>query len=280
MVQIPATTNANAPQGAAAPHWIRLKRTVVFGVLTVFSIIILGLAAHMIAETTTFDFYFRFDAFALAIALLTILTLPAMWIVDILRRGAFTSLIFVELVWLGLLWVLWLTSAALSSNDWGSADCGLSVFFLPSWYTSSCGHGKAIIAFSWLNWVILTSYLVSLLFLSITANNRGAPVWRSSVREATFVPARVDLGGAASHEPKGPVSYPPQPTGAPAVYSPTQSANRNSPERLNAVLQGLNRTKRAWTPGTEAIRAIRLIRHCGGTRVMPSPLPTAMQQGR
>lgn len=37
--------------------------------------------------------------------------------VDFVRRGAFTSMVLVELVWTFILWVLWLAAAALAAQE-------------------------------------------------------------------------------------------------------------------------------------------------------------------
>jgi len=217
-------------------HWIRLTRDVVFGVITVLSIIVLGLAAHSISSTTSVTGfsggYYTFDAFAVAVSVMTWTSIPALWLIDVLRRGAITSIILVELVWFGVLWVLWLSSAALSSNDLNDVSqvcSGDFSLFEPDWWHGFCSETKAIVAFSWLIWFAFSGYLIALLVLSISAHNNGSPVWKSSVREATFSPVNVDLGGAMgtpATEHKSPFpqhtpmqqqhtlnqSYPPQPT--------------------------------------------------------------------
>ncbi|KAI0698611.1 hypothetical protein BC835DRAFT_1413000 [Cytidiella melzeri] len=214
-----------------AKQWLPLTRRVVFRVVTSFSLIVLGLAAHMIAQTNAnFSIYFTFDAFAVATSVITICTLPAMLIIDSLRRGAVTSFIFVELIWLGILWVLWLTSAALSASAISGVDCNVSASLsVPSWFVTGCSEAKVITAFGWLIWFALSGYLVALLVLSITAHNNGSPVWKSSVRDATFqvAPANVDLNGAlgTSRETKHQQeqAYPPQTTlpYTPTTYAPT-----------------------------------------------------------
>lgn len=70
----------------------------------------------------------------------------------------------------------------------------------------------------------VTGYLVALLYLSIDAANRGAPMWKSSVSEATFSPAPTNFAGTA-REPKGPIEtqqpmYPPQQAPTPASQHP------------------------------------------------------------
>lgn len=113
----------------------------------VFSVIVLGLSAHLIALTEqSFSSYLIFCALGVATAGLTIATVPVMYLIitsvyssplnlflhrlfiDIMRRGAFTSMILVELIWLCktfiscstwlvtfcravVLWVLWVATA-------------------------------------------------------------------------------------------------------------------------------------------------------------------------
>ncbi|KIP09205.1 hypothetical protein PHLGIDRAFT_68017, partial [Phlebiopsis gigantea 11061_1 CR5-6] len=175
-------------------------------------IIVLGLAGHWISTTESWlDAYYAYAALAVAVSVLTLITVPAMLIIDIMRRGAFTSMILVELVWLGLLWVLWLASAADSANNLSGFGSTCHSEFFPDWWTQGCSETQAIVAFSFLNWIGLTGYLVSLLTLSIVAAQKGAPVWKSSVKEASFVPVNVDLSGAmGAAESKPAVSTPMQ----------------------------------------------------------------------
>lgn len=37
--------------------------------------------------------------------------------IDFLRRGAFTSMVLVELIWVFVLWVLWIAAAALAAQE-------------------------------------------------------------------------------------------------------------------------------------------------------------------
>ncbi|KAI0761703.1 hypothetical protein BC629DRAFT_1597226 [Irpex lacteus] len=156
---------------------------------------------------------------------LTLIRTIILWfVIDLLRRGAFTSLILVELVWLGILWVLWLASAADSSNAISGEDCNLNdYFYVPSWFVTGCNESKAITAFGWLTWFALTGYLVPLLIVSITAQNKGAPVWKSSVRDATSGSTATDFGTenkvpVTQQQHQAPMlqqTYPPQQTASP-----------------------------------------------------------------
>ena len=67
----------------------------------------------------------------------------------------------------------------------------------------------------------MTGYLVSLLTLSIVAAQKGSPVWKSSVKEASFVPVNVDLSGAmGTAESKPAVGTPMQEQPALQSYPP------------------------------------------------------------
>jgi hypothetical protein len=63
---------------------LHLTRVVLLAVALLFSPIVLGLAAHMTSLTTLFDFYFYFAALGIATAVLTMLTLPIMYINSLL----------------------------------------------------------------------------------------------------------------------------------------------------------------------------------------------------
>jgi len=200
-------------------NWVHTTRVITLTTVVVFSVIVLACAADWISSTeSNLGGYFKYAALAVATALLTILTVPAMLAIDRLRRGAFTSLIVAELSWLGFLWIMWLATGAYAANEFGLAGSDCSISFLPSWFTTGCEETQAIIAFSFLNWIALTGYLVSLLVVSTIAATRNAPVWFSSVKEANFSPVNINTTGAlGTPELKAPApqgypqqAYPPQ----------------------------------------------------------------------
>ncbi|KAF9004794.1 hypothetical protein BDQ17DRAFT_1171965, partial [Cyathus striatus] len=166
------------------------------GTVSVFSLIVMAMCAHLISFTISLDnIYFNFSALGLATALLTMLTVPAMIIVDMSRKGAFTSMIAVELGWIGFLWVMWLATAALTAdNNITGGSCGRQLF---SAFVTACGEINAIEAFAFLNWLALVGYFALLLAYSIVANNNGNEgVWMSSVKY-------TDFGAAATNQPTG-----------------------------------------------------------------------------
>ncbi|KAJ8597566.1 hypothetical protein M405DRAFT_723975, partial [Rhizopogon salebrosus TDB-379] len=183
---------------------------------TVAALIELGINAYFISLTT--PDYFIFSVLGIATALLTLLTIPVMLIVDFMRRGAFTSMIVVELVWLSIMWVLWVATggeAAYTFNYYFPAGCIYAdVDPVANTY---CNELQAVEAFAFLNFIIFLIYTCVLLAFSINASNNGRNVWNSSVKESTFL--------APSNRPVALTQY----SGAPATgYNGNQSQQYGS----------------------------------------------------
>jgi hypothetical protein len=163
-------------------------RLVLLGIVVLFSVIVLALAAALLHTTESQGFYFIFDALALAVSLLTLLTVTPFLVFDHIRTGFVTSKIVVELTVLGVLSILWLgTAADTASYNSFAVGCGSD---------SSCGEIQAIEAFSFLNWILLMGYCVTLLVFSIMHSRRGhSGVWHSSVKETKFSSRSAAPGG-------------------------------------------------------------------------------------
>ncbi|KAH9947319.1 hypothetical protein B0H21DRAFT_348128 [Amylocystis lapponica] len=195
-------------------NWLQIVRLVLFIFTFLCAIIVVGIAGDLTSISETYlGGYFVFAVLGIATAVLTILTLPAMIIIDYFRNGAFTSMIVVELSWLSVLWILWLAAGATAANS-------LSTYFGTCLYINDiinkgCHESQAIEAFVWLAWITLFGYTVLLLVMSIVKMTRGKNVWFSSIKEA-FAPEAEQF----TVEPKvgAPVvqnSYPPQSALAP-----------------------------------------------------------------
>lgn len=199
---------------------LALARTVVLGVVTLFAVIVLPLAAHITHLTTNVrfgSFYYDFAALGIAVSLLTLFTFPAMLFISFKRKGAVTSFIAVEVGWLSLMWILWLAVGA------SVAD----IPFINSYRGGATSEAQAIEAFGFLSWLLLMAYSVTLLVFAILAHNKGrSEVWTSGVREFDFT-GEGNVGQsnlAPQYENKGqyppqgvPVNQVPQPQGPPAV---------------------------------------------------------------
>jgi hypothetical protein len=179
---------------------LALARTIVLGAVSVFAVIVFPLAAHIIHLTTSVGrggFYYDFAALGLAVAILTLLTFPAMLFISFNRKGALTSYIGVEVGWLSLMWILWLATGA------SVAD----VPFINSVRGGAASEAQTIEAFGFLAWILLMAYSVTLLIFAVIAHGKGhSEVWTSGVREFDF--AASGPAGTGSYEQKD--QYPPQ----------------------------------------------------------------------
>lgn len=66
-----------------------------------------------------------------------------------MRRGAFTSVVITELVWIGILWVLWLATAAYTSSVDAFGTCD----FINDDVNKACQESLAVEAFAFLSWI-------------------------------------------------------------------------------------------------------------------------------
>lgn len=172
-------------------------RIVCLVLASIFGVIVAAIAADNIAITETefasegFTTYFPFAALALAAGGLTLLTLPALLIVDAVRAGAWTSMIAVEMVVSTILWALWLgTAAYVSQQITGIASVNCADFTGDG--AILCNGTKAIQAFSFLAWVVIMIYSFILLVFTLIASSRGHNVWLQSVKDTNFFAPSVD----------------------------------------------------------------------------------------
>ena len=118
---------------------LSLARLAIFIGTIIFSIVVLGLCAHILNETTSFlGFYFYFSSLGVATAVISLVALTTMFvlfhyidrlrgtdhtllrlIVDFTRKGALTSAIWFELAVIFVLWILWLATAAEAAHTNG-----------------------------------------------------------------------------------------------------------------------------------------------------------------
>lgn len=162
-------------------------RVVILGLVSLFAALVLIMAALVTDFTmNVLRGYFVYAAFAIAIASLTLLTVPVMLALSISRKGAFPSMIVVELSYFGLLWVLWLAvGGTIGTIPWINYCSSLSYYY--SGYESACMETQAMAAFAFLNWLLLMILDIFLLSLAIMQANRGnSAIWTSCVTDADF----------------------------------------------------------------------------------------------
>ncbi|KAF9507202.1 hypothetical protein BS47DRAFT_1398835 [Hydnum rufescens UP504] len=166
-------------------HIIALVRYPVFASLLLFSLIVLGIDGDLVSKLKGGCFFFTCDSppsyprLGVATAVLTFVSVVPLTIIDILRRGAFTSFIIVELGWFFFLWVLWLATF----GDTAGAGCDSSL----ADGTNICSEVRAAEAFSFLAWILLFAYWVALFVFSTIAFSKGnRKIWITSARDADF----------------------------------------------------------------------------------------------
>jgi len=181
---------------------ILIFRAFLFIGLCLSSVIIIAVSAHLINFTESFfgNIYYNFSALSLATGLLTLLSLPAITVIDRTRKGAYTSMIAVEIGWLGFLWVMWLASAATTANaTGGTLDCSLVV----SRFSTACHEIQVTEAFDFINFIFLTGYVGLLLIAAIIAHGKGnTAIWTSAVKDTDFDAAGVPQHTTEAHNDK------------------------------------------------------------------------------
>jgi len=174
--------------GFSAIRLLPMFRLSTFCLSFVLAVTAMDLSCHVTSFTVSFDGRAVLPALlAIVAAGLTILTLPIMLIVDSLYERAFTSTVLVELVWLGSLWILWLTTGVDGADSINTSFPGGCHGYENIARTLSCRDLLGIIVLSFLNFALLFVYSMSLIIFATLNNNRGRSVWTSSVKLATSV---------------------------------------------------------------------------------------------
>ncbi|KAH7922791.1 hypothetical protein BV22DRAFT_633511 [Leucogyrophana mollusca] len=184
--------------------FLPLFRTIVFGVSVFCSFIVLGLSGHLVSPTEGYTF----AGLGVATAVLTLLTMPAMFIIDFLRQGTFTSMVVVELSWLcmlhaatvskpksvltlfmfmsaAFLWILWIATAGTAVGK-STVQFPLGCSNIAPDLTESCNEIAAVEAFSFIAFFLLIAYTGVVLTFAIIATSRGNNIWFTSVKEVNL----------------------------------------------------------------------------------------------
>jgi len=237
-------------------------RVVILGLVCLFSALVLIMAALVTNLTMTVARgYFVYAVFAIAISGLTLLTVPVMIALSITRKGAFPSMIVVELCYVAVLWVLWLAVGGTIGNISWLNYCSALGYYSDSRYESACMETQVMAAFSFLNWLALMALNVFLLALAIMQANRGnSAVWTSCVTDVNYSAPAAEAATiehkVAYESPTIPTittpvnQYPqqyPQPVPTPPQTYPQQVYN---PQQLYNPQQGYT-PQQVYTPQPE-----------------------------
>lgn len=156
----------------------------------------------------------------------------------------FTSLVWFELAWVGVLWVLWLATAGsiASLGTIGSCTSSYYDYYTASYYSGEyltvslglgliaplsfqvgdqglCSEFKVVQAFTWLLWLSVFAWFWVLLVTSIIAHtSRGHPgVWMGPVNDHPFFTGAKGNNAQMTTAPGAEANiYPPTHGGAPS----------------------------------------------------------------
>ncbi|KIK20381.1 hypothetical protein PISMIDRAFT_682330 [Pisolithus microcarpus 441] len=164
---------------------IPLLRTIVFALVTLLSLVVLGICAHIEYLTSgNSSTYLSFAAFGLASACVTVVTLPLFFILGHARRGVFTSMIIFEIIWFLVLWVLWVATSGDTVVDKAFYFPDGCIFNNYPTINQICYEVTVVEAFAFLNFFAVFFYYDVLVLYAIISAIRGRGIWTMSVREA------------------------------------------------------------------------------------------------
>ncbi|KAF8522215.1 hypothetical protein BU17DRAFT_87315 [Hysterangium stoloniferum] len=188
-------------------------RYLAFALFITFNSVICIMAAlnlgSLIPHTQKFPEVDSYVIFTGAIGL--VFVFPVIF-VELIRKNAFIARVFVEIIWVGLLWVMNLSAAAATTAISSQIVC------LPKGkqLAISCTSTKLLLAFTWLNTITLLSYFMGLVICAVYHSHEDGSVWYSGVRDYRwFAPSKShqDLSDSFSYgkmvEPKEVSTVPP-----------------------------------------------------------------------
>ncbi|KAJ7067423.1 hypothetical protein C8F01DRAFT_667539, partial [Mycena amicta] len=166
------------------------------GTVTLFGFIPVGLGAALTREYLTppderyFSPYWTYAALAMASGVLTFVYAVPMILLEILRPGGPNPTILVEILVLGFISIWWLATAGETTNILRLEAAEGPLSFCSSAFGNgddTCAKKRGIAAFGFLNWLILTGYIVALIVFAVKATSRKhTRVWTSSVANLPF----------------------------------------------------------------------------------------------
>ncbi|KDQ65033.1 hypothetical protein JAAARDRAFT_75415 [Jaapia argillacea MUCL 33604] len=199
-------------------------RRVILVTLLLFSIVVLGLSAHMIYFTEThYGGYLISSALAIAVSIITILVVSFSLVVDFLQQNVFTSIVVVDLAFQVVLWALWVATGA-DTADADSQSFPDGCIFIDRDVDHACREFTAIQAFSFLNWLLIMGYAITLFSLAIIGRRtHGDRIWTSRIHTHPFMrDSRDQQDGQSDDAKKGGTSTMRQDKeSAPEISSPT-----------------------------------------------------------
>ncbi|KAG9224461.1 hypothetical protein CCMSSC00406_0007654 [Pleurotus cornucopiae] len=198
---------------------VSIARYIVLSLSLIFAVAVLGLSAR----TTDTSILFLggiapFEIINLVVAPLTIVALSIILSVGAFRQNAITSMIWVEVTTLSIIWAMWVVVAVFATRVINfNFPLGCSAYI--PFYLQLCSQITAIQGLAWTVFVLLMGYSVILGIMACVATSRGIPVWSKSVKDATFSHPSLNQG----------VQMPPKPE----LQANHQHAHLQLPQQAN-----------------------------------------------
>ncbi|THU90567.1 hypothetical protein K435DRAFT_256496 [Dendrothele bispora CBS 962.96] len=173
-------------------------RTALYFLLSLFSIVVLGLSATRLHYTLHVplgdpvnggeDFYDRIVVELLVASILTMLwSWFVMWIIRKRKETAFVSTFRGGFIGLAILWLMWLIGVIVVTHMWG--DLRWCQIYKP------CRILTALVAFVWIGWITMTViFIVEIIFVSQNGGSRVALHGRWDPRVSTATSNRPNYG--------------------------------------------------------------------------------------
>ncbi|KIM27266.1 hypothetical protein M408DRAFT_9430 [Serendipita vermifera MAFF 305830] len=149
--------------------WFSVFRILLLGLVWAMSIIVLGIAANNIALSV--GSVWLYPNLALAVSITTHAMATPMLVISLAKKGAYTSRVIIELSWAGVLWMLWLASAVVTtSTPVFSPSCEDYQDFYGEELGAECTQFTVLQALTWLITSLLLFYSVTLFTLALLTN--------------------------------------------------------------------------------------------------------------
>jgi len=163
---------------------VKIARLVIFMLVELFALVALGLSGYLISVQHQFNIPVDFAVVGLIAGLFSLIIFGALTIVGFMFRGAWINRVLVEMITAAVLSLLWLIAAAVGSSHGDSFNnCG-DDDLVPA-AVAQCSGWAAIQGLGYLNWLLLMSYALMLLILSLSESRRGnSSIWSSCTPDA------------------------------------------------------------------------------------------------
>ncbi|KAG6373893.1 hypothetical protein JVT61DRAFT_6046 [Boletus reticuloceps] len=167
---------------------IPLFRVIIFILITILSLVVLGLCAHIEWLISGYvDIYSSFVPLGLGVSCLSIVSLPLFLALGNMRRVCTSTIIF-EIIWFFILWMLWAGTAGdtvAGKAYYYPGGCSvLNNYYVDPAVTQICSEITAIEVFAFVNFLCAFIYYDVIFLYAIINAIRGRGVWTVSVKEA------------------------------------------------------------------------------------------------